>query len=263
MQNIKIILAYNGSNYLGWQKNQSGPSIEETLETSLEKVLSRNQIVLERNFPRKKALQAASRTDKGVHAKYQVVNFFISHHSPITLKTLSLLKHKLNLELPPDIVAYSLEKAPLAFHPSTDAKVKTYSYLVATKPFLNPFLREKVWHFPQNLSLHAMEQAAKFLLGERDFSAFCNEIASKPLYRVRKILKIEIIPATDGLYQFLIDGEAFLYKMVRNIVGTLVYVGANKIPLDQLPKRIQCKDRKLLGVTAPADGLTLEKIGYI
>ena len=263
IQNYKLVLCYKGTNYFGWQKTKMGPSIEEELETSLEKALEKEGLTLQRRFPKNKALQAASRTDRGVHAKQQVVNFLTDGNPSKSPSKILRIKNLINHSISQDIHVKSIDYAHASFHPSTDAKIKQYKYLVATSSFLSPFLTESAWHYPAELSLELMEKGAKLLLGKKDFSAFCNTIASKPLYRVRKILRIEIIPATDGLYQFTIEGEAFLYKMVRNIVGTLVYIGNNKIPLDQLQERIESKSRKNLGVTAPSHGLTLEKIGYI
>ncbi|MCK4934399.1 MAG: tRNA pseudouridine(38-40) synthase TruA [Simkaniaceae bacterium] len=231
--NIKLTISYDGAPFFGFQKTKEGPSVEEHLEKALEKVLKK-----------KVFLQAASRTDRGVHAKGQVVNF-----QSTSIPSLSLL----NTRLREEIRIIKIEKMQETFHPTLDSKGKAYHYLVTNHPFQLPFERAAAWHFPYKIDLNLLTLAAKKCIGTHDFSGLCNQIPSLPQNKIRTLTKCEIIPTKDRL-EFVIEGHSFLYKMVRNIVGTLLYIGAKKIDLDQL---FQVK-----GMTAPAHGLTLKTVYY-
>ncbi len=220
-----------------------GPSIEKTLEKVLEKILQH-----------KIKLQAASRTDKGVHAKKQVVNFFTNQ---IFEKEKFLFS--INSLLPADIKVLSVEKMSPSFHPTLDAKTKTYFYQVATSSILLPHKRHYFWHYHYPIDLKKMKQAASLFLGTHDFSSFCNESIEAG---IREITKIEITENKSQDFFFQISGKNFLYKMVRNLVGTLVYIGHGRIFLKQTLEILQKKDRKIAGITAPAHALFLENVSY-
>ncbi len=237
MDNFKLIVAYEGSSYLGWQKTNMGQSIEGELEKALSQIL---------HHPIK--LQAASRTDAGVHAEGQVVNFFTG--SAISLKSLNSL-------LPKDISGLSLEKMDEKFHPTLDCLGKEYHYTLCFGPTQLPFHRSFSWHFPYPLDLEKMETAASALVGEHDFSSFCNERQEDNL---RHVNKIEILSLAPDRLKISVAGNRFLYKMVRNLVGTLVYVGCGKILSGEVLEILQSKDRARAGVTAPAHGLSLHKV---
>ncbi len=222
-----------------------GPSIEETLQQALFQI-----------FHTPIFLQAASRTDAGVHAEGQVVNFIIQ----LTKKpNLFQLRIRLNALLPCDISILNLEIADLSFHPTVDALGKEYHYHIYNHSADHPLYRKFSWHFPYPLNLKAMRDAAIYFLGENDFSAFSNE---RVLDGARKITDIEISVVSENRVRIAVKGSHFLYKMVRNIAGTLIYVGCGKIPLDDIPLILASKDRKLAGVTAPAHGLTLFQVFY-
>lgn len=238
MRNIRLLLAYEGSNYLGWQKTAMGPSIEETVEKALSQVLQHEV-----------KLQAASRTDAGVHAEGQVVNFFTPKQ--ISLKSLNSL-------LPPDISILAMEEASPTFHPTLGARGKEYLYAMCLGPTQLPFHRSFSWHFGLSLDLEKMKKAAKDLIGEHDFSAFTNE---RQANNVRILHRITFDPSPNRL-KIRVAGNNFLYKMVRNIVGTLLYVGCGKIESDALTDILKSKDRSRAGVTAPAHGLVLKKVFY-
>lgn len=245
-KNIKLHLSYDGSNYYGWQKTSEGPSIEETLEKALVTILQHPI-----------TLQAASRTDAGVHAEDQVVNFYTKNH-PLNLDRL----HKsLNQLLPKDIKVNTLTSIEPAFHPTLDSLAKEYHYHITTDPWLSPFKRNFFWHFPKKLDLNLMKKAAGLLIGKQDFQAFTN--FRKPPYQdtTREIFSIHFDQNNNDLC-IQIKGDHFLYKMVRNIVGTLCYIGCHKIHLQELPSILQSKKRKNAGITAPASGLILKKIYY-
>ena len=157
--NYKLVISYDGTSYAGFQKTKLGPSIQETLERTLEIIL-RHPVTL----------QAASRTDAGVHAEGQVINFFTQ--KPIVTRT---LKYSLNGLLPKEIAILSAEEMPLDFHPTLDPIQKEYWYHICNTAVQLPFDRHTSWHFPSPLDVEAMRQAAEHLLGSHDFSTFCNE----------------------------------------------------------------------------------------
>ncbi|MGC2596276.1 MAG: tRNA pseudouridine(38-40) synthase TruA [Rhabdochlamydiaceae bacterium] len=245
-QNIKLVIAYLGSSFFGWQKTKVGPTIEETLENTLQTILQHEV-----------KLQAASRTDAGVHAEGQVVNF-------TTPKSLCLksLQQRLNFMLPRRISIISIEWAPDDFHPTLSCLKKEYWYHLCYGFAQIPFLRKTSWHFPSSLDLAPMRKASEHLTGTHDFSAFCNE---RPLWDrspVCKIEKIEIFPLPMKQLCISITGDHFLYKMARNIAGTLAYVGCGKLTADQIPSILASKDRTQAGITAPAHGLILKRVFY-
>lgn len=223
--NIKLTLSYHGTPFLGWQKTKTGPSIEQHLQQALHTLLEHKVV-----------LQAASRTDAGVHAKGQIVNFNSSHMPD---------QSALNALLPEEIRVLEMTRAEDTFHPTIDAKGKEYHYLITNHPFQLPFDLDCAWHFPYLLNLELMKKAAKELIGTHDFSSFCNQSPSNPEDKTRTLTQIAIHPTQDG-FRFEIKGHSFLYKMVRNLVGNLAYIGAGK-------------SKKM---TAPAHGLTLKKVYY-
>jgi len=245
-QNIKLILSYDGSAYLGWQASNVGVSIEGTLKEILEKILQQEV-----------ELQAASRTDAGVHAEAQVVNFFLEKP-----RNLEQLHKSLNQLLPKDIRVAAIDTAPESFHPTLEAKGKEYHYRLTRSHVQLPFDRLFAWHYPFPLDLKKMEAATEFFIGEHDFQAFGNAANPKPKDTIRTVHRLDIIPCGDEL-RFEVEGNHFLYKMVRNLVGTLVDIGAGKLLLDEAKKLIASKDRTLAGVTAPAHGLLLKKVLYV
>ena len=246
MKNIKLTLAYVGTAYGGWQNTNQGPSIEGALAGALETILQ---------HPVK--LQAASRTDAGVHAEGQVVNLFSETAVP-----LGKLQHSLNQLLPKDIVVKEIALAEAAFHPTMDALQKQYRYEVCHGNVQLPFFRQTSWHFPHPLDVMEMREAASYLLGSHDFSAFCNERSlwdRNPVCLIERI-EVEALPQNRLKITFL--GDHFLYKMVRNLAGTLLYVGCGKLEVDAIPDILKGKDRTLAGMTAPAHGLRLVNVFY-
>ena len=246
--NTKMVIAYDGTAYLGWQKTKEGPSIEESLHRVLEQVL---QVPI--------ALQVASRTDAGVHAQGQVLNFLtnkiVTDHPRLCIG--------INCLLPKDIVVLSAENAPEGFHPTLDCIGKDYHYWLDYGSYQLPQQRLYAWHIHHSLDFSSMRQAAQILCGCHDFSAFCNakknEVYSD---HVRELESVEILEHLDKRVQFIVRGNHFLYKMVRNIVGTLTYVGMGKIPLEKVSAILTGKDRTQAGVTAPAHGLTLYAVRF-
>lgn len=246
--NLKLVLAYDGTAYKGWQKTPLGPSIEDTLQRALQQI-----------FQCPMTLQAASRTDAGVHANGQVVNLF-AETDRLNLKR---LQFSLNQLLPRDIVVISIDKMPDAFHPTLDVIEKEYRYRICNGPFQLPQNRMYSWHVPYALDVGSMREAAKYFCGELDFRALCNLKTNKIYHHyVRKIESIEIEEFAQGRLEIRVTGTNFLYKMVRNIVGSLVDVGKKRIAVSKIPYILASKDRTQAGITAPAHGLNLWRIGY-
>lgn len=247
MRNIKIKIAYDGSAYLGWQKTKMGPSIEETIESVLSRILQHPI-----------TLQAASRTDAGVHAMGQIANFFTDREIP-----LAKLKYSLNSLLPRDISIHEMEETADGFHPTLDCKGKEYHYQVCDNKIQLPTERHYTWHYPHTLDLQKIREAIPLLIGQKDFSSFCNTREAAPYpHHIRNVQSIVLEEYFKGCVRFKIRGNNFLYKMVRNLVGTLVYVGVGKIRSEEIADIVQAKDRTKAGVTAPAHGLCLFKVDY-
>jgi tRNA pseudouridine38-40 synthase len=248
MANIKLIIAYDGKAYLGWQQTKEGASIEESLQKTLETLLQQSI-----------SLTSASRTDAGVHARGQVVNFYTEKKN----LDLGRLLAGINALLPEDISVFSAENMHDSFHATIDCIGKEYHYWMCTAPILYPQDRHTIWHYPYSLDLNLMKKAAQQLIGEHDFQALCNMKKNEEYEDyIRCIQSISIEEHSENKFLFKIEGTSFLYKMARNIVGLVTYVGRGIIPLEDVPKIIQSKDRTRSGITAPAHGLTLYKVLY-
>lgn len=241
--NIRFVLAYAGTRYFGFQKTKMGPSIEEEVEKKLSQILQQPI-----------TLQAASRTDRGVHAEGQVVNFSLEKQVDVDKLFDSLRKM-----LPRDIALIEMEEMHDAFHPTTDAKGKEYHYFLCNEKHQLPFHREFSWHIHQPLELFLMQKGAVHLEGRRDYSSLTNIRVEDGVRNIQTIA-IEPLPANRILFRII--GDRFLYKMVRNIVGTLVYVAMGKIAVNDLPSILESRHRPRAGITAPAHGLCLKKVFY-
>jgi tRNA pseudouridine38-40 synthase len=247
-RNIKCLTAYEGTRYLGWQKTETGMSIEGELLLALQKILQ-EQV----------RLQAASRTDAGVHATGQVFNFFTARPS----LDLQKLHNSFNSLLPKDIAILQCEEVSPDFHPTLHSKSKEYHYQVCFGSVQMPALRHYSWHFPHALNLKAMQAAAKQFLGTHDFSTFCNMLKEQEYaHTIRTLSRFEIIELEGQRLRIEIEGDHFLYKMVRNLVGTLMCVGCGKLAETDMRALLAKSDRTAAGITAPAHGLSLHKVFY-
>ncbi|CRX39441.1 tRNA pseudouridine(38-40) synthase TruA [Estrella lausannensis] len=246
MANVKLVIAYDGSNLFGWQKTITGPSVEEELEKALQTIL-RHPL----------SLQAASRTDRGVHARGQVVNFFTE--SPLNL---SKLVYSLNCILPNDIRVMSGEIAPDKFHPTLDVVAKEYHYYISRTQVELPFKRLYSWHCPFIKSVEAMREAAPLFVGKKDFSGFSNACkGGDEKDAVKNLMEIRIEESKEEI-AIAIRADHFLYKMARNIAGTLAYIGMGKLNASDIEEVFLSKDRTRAGITAPAKGLFLTRVFY-
>ena len=247
-QNLKLKIAYDGTAYLGWQKVQEGLTVESMIEEAFLKVLGRLPLI-----------QAGSRTDAGVHALDQCLNVY----SEEGFGELSHLKEALNTALPKDISIRHLAEAALDFHPSLDCLGKEYCYKVwHGSP---PPTQERLycWALPHHLDIPSMQAASQALIGQHDFSAFENQsLNPRSTPPISTLHTVKISSPTQGQLEISITGERFLYKMARNLVGTLVQIGEGRIPAKDLANILASKDRSLSGMTAPAHGLLLARTFY-
>lgn len=246
MHNYKVLLTYDGSGFNGWQKSPGFRTVEQVLQETLEKKLQHPI-----------TLQAASRTDAGVHAVGQVVNFFSLHK-------LEGIKFCLGMNrlLPDDIRLWGLEEADYSFHPTLDNTGKEYRYKIQLGIFQNPLLRNSAWHIYYPVNLNAVRAAACLLEGTHDFEAFCNAHGALPKESTIRTIRSLTIHEFDTYIEIRVVGDNFLYKMVRNIVGTLMDIGMGNLSAEDIPKILQQKKRAYAGVTAPAHGLTLQQLFF-
>jgi tRNA pseudouridine38-40 synthase len=245
---FKLVIAYDGTAYQGWQWQKIGLGVQQKIEE-----------VLAKYFPSAPRLHSSSRTDTGVHALGMVAHVEVPRTEfkmPVGRLALAL-----NAFLPDDIRVLSAVRAPGKFHARFHSTGKQYRYFVWNHPAMNPLLQNRAWHFPVKLDLAAMRAAAKLFLGERDFKAFTVSRRYEMKSTVRTLARCDIKRSGPQL-TFLIEGDGFLYKMCRGIVGTLVQVGQGKIAVDDIAAILASGDRRVAGMTAPAHGLVLWKVYY-
>lgn len=265
MRNIKCTIAYDGTDFCGWQAQPGQATIQGALTD-----------VLERLTQHRLMIHAAGRTDAGVHAAGQVINF----------KTQSTLaadefQHAFNALLPPSIRVNDAEEVGPDFHSRWDALAKTYRYRIFRGRIVPPFLWKYVSHDPYELNFEAMAEAARVFIGEQDFSTFAASTGSEEDDRerttLRTIYQSEWVRGQNGNsrpgshpgsdpgeeeWVYVVRGKSFLRHMVRKMVGTLLEVGRGKLALDELPRLLALRDRSKSGPTAPAQGLCLEEVEY-
>lgn len=244
MRNLRLDICYDGTRYRGWQRL---PGKDDTIQGKLEGCLSR---ILGEQIE----ISGSGRTDAGVHAKGQVANF----HCESTMASAEILT-QLRRYLPEDIGIYSCKDVSPRFHARLNAKEKTYQYRIwnSEKPCV--FDRRFVAVMPERLDLNAMQQAAEYLCGEHDFSAFCGNAKMKKS-TVRFIRSIEIQRCGEEIW-LRFTGNGFLHNMVRILVGTLIEVGRGVRSADSIPELFGGK-RAEAGFLAPAQGLCLEEVTY-
>ncbi len=248
MLKFKLTIAYDGTNYAGWQVQQSGVGVQQRVEEALAKL-----------FPSVGRIHSSSRTDTGVHALGMVAHVEIpkaEFKMPVNKLALAL-----NAHLPEDIRVLSARRCAADFHARFDAAGKQYRYFVWNHTAMNPLLRHQAWQVPRTLDLPAMRSAAHLFLGKHDFKSFAANRNYEVECTVRTLSRCEI-RRNGPLLTFIIEGDGFLYKMCRGIVGTLVQVGQGKIASEEIKRILAGKDRRLAGMTAPACGLVLWKVFY-
>lgn len=244
-RNIRIKVTYEGTRYQGWQKQETS---DNTIQGKLERLLSRM-------CDEEITIQGSGRTDAGVHALGQVVNF----HTSSTMSTEEMLAY-MNRYLPEDIAVVDIAEVPERFHSRLNAKGKRYSYRVWNSSIPNVFWRRYSHTVEDSLDIEAMKTAATYLLGEHDFKAFTSTKKGKKS-TVRRIDSIDIIKEGD-LITFTFVGNGFLYHMIRILVGTLLDVGKGERSTEAIPAVMESKNRENAGELVPGKGLVLEEVYY-
>ncbi len=245
---VKLTIAYDGQAYSGWQVQKTGLGVQQRVEEAFAKL-----------FEDPIRLHASSRTDTGVHALGMVAHVVLDKRQ--FRMTASKLALALNAHLPEDIRVVSARRCHDDFHARFDAAGKQYRYFVWNQTAHNPLLRKLCWHIPRKLDLDAMRESALLLLGRHDFKSFAATRSYEMESTVRTLFRCDV-RKQGSLLTFILEGDGFLYKMCRGIVGTLVQVGQGKIASGEVPGILETRDRRAGGMSAPAHGLVLWKVRY-
>ena len=243
---VKMVVAFDGTYYCGWQIQPNGITIEQVLNAHLSRLLGEDITVT-----------GASRTDSGVHSLGNVCIFDTNTRMPA-----EKISYALNQKLPEDIVVQSSCEVSEDFHPRFSNSKKTYEYRILNRKFRNPTRRLDTYFFHYDLDLKKMQEAASYIEGEHDFSCFCSAGAQvNSTVRTVYICKVTRDSETD-IVSIRIQGNGFLYNMVRIIAGTLIKVGNGDIEPNKIIEIIESKDRAKAGPTAPAHGRTMIGLEY-
>ena len=245
MRHIRLVVEYDGSQLHGWQRQHGVATVQQHLEETLGKLLTHPTPVA-----------GASRTDAGVHARGQVASFRTERAIP-----LHGIRRGLNSMLPASIAVRDASEVPDDFHPRFSATGKHYRYSILTRNERSPRLRDRAWHHPERLDVHAMHEATTALIGEHDFAAF-RAAGCTAKTTTRRVDSIALTRSAPYLLDIDIRGNAFLRQMVRILVGTLTEVGTGRRSAAQVPEILASKDRTRAGITAPAHGLELIEVRY-
>ncbi|MFQ5700687.1 MAG: tRNA pseudouridine(38-40) synthase TruA [Acidobacteriota bacterium] len=247
MPSLKLTVEYIGTAYKGWQAQPGQPTIQGVLRDVL-KMLLREQV----------DVSGAARTDAGVHAHGQVACVHLG--GPVDRDR---LHRSLRAVLPGDIGVRRIETVEEGFHPRHSATGRVYRYRIIEGDYLSPFERGFAAFCPGLLDVEAMDEAARALLGEHDFTSFCasGDVSTSRVKRIRTS-RVERDPARPGLVTYTVEADSFLQYMVRNIAGTLIEIGRGRRNPGDIPRLLAARDRRLAGPTAPARGLFLMEVLY-
>lgn len=244
MKRVKMVVAYDGTNYKGWQVQPNGITIEEVLNKTLSDLLGENIVVT-----------GASRTDSGVHSLGNVAIFDTETRMPA-----DKIAFALNQRLPEDIVVQGSCEVPADWHPRYQNSKKTYEYRIVNRTFRMPTRRLDTYFYHHPLDVEKMKKAASYLVGEHDFKSFC-AIGAQVKTTVRTIYSCDVFKEGD-IITIRVTGNGFLYNMVRIIAGTLIRVGGGDFEPEQMQDILDACDRAAAGPTAPAHGLTMIGLEY-
>lgn len=240
-----MIVEYDGGAYSGWQRQKNHISVQEEIEKALSRL-----------FGEKITIVGSGRTDKGVHAEGQVAHFDID-----TQMSTFRMKGSLNSFLPKDIQIREINKVADDFHAQYDAKRKTYEYKAFISRIKQPLKRNYYIQIVPPVDIELIKECAKKIVGKHDFLAFSVDNNQERLNTVREIYSLEIEVQGEDII-FTIEGNGFLYKMVRTIIGTLIWIGKGKLPPDVIDKMFETGSRCLGGKTMPPNGLVLKSVEY-
>ena len=244
MKRIKLTVAYDGTDYCGWQIQPNGITVEEVLNKALSRLTGEDI-----------AVTGASRTDAGVHARGNVAVFDTASTIPP-----ERFSYAVNTLLPEDVVVVKSEEVAADWHPRYQESVKTYAYHILNREMPDPVRRKYVWHVNCPLDLEKMRTAAEYLTGEHDFKSFCS-IHTGAKTTVRTIYSMDV-ERSGEVITIRVSGNGFLYNMVRIITGTLVEAGRGFRQPESVKELLDAGERGKAGPTAPAQGLLLESIEY-
>jgi tRNA pseudouridine38-40 synthase len=250
MRNLKLVLAYDGADFSGWQVQPEAATVQGTLASAI------GRITGEKALP-----QASGRTDAGVHALAQVVTF--TTESPMPTQNFITA---LNDVLPPSVRVLEATEAAADFHARHAAQAKTYRYRIYRGAICSPFLARYVWHFPYPLDEKAMADAAGLVVGEHDFTSFAavdpeRGRDAEPLSNMRRIF-FSAWERVGEEFVYTVRGSGFLHHMVRNLVGTFILVGKKTLKREDISRILETRNRSAAGATAPASGLYLVNVEY-
>lgn len=245
MRTLKLTVAYDGTRFVGWQRQAEGDSIQALLEEALARFEGAPVTV-----------HGAGRTDAGVHALGQVASVRLTcAHDTATLV------RALNAQLPADLRVLAVDEAAPDFHARFSARTKTYRYQIRNAPIATPFERAYVWHLPEPLNVQAMRDAAAMVVGTHDFAAF-QSVGTQVPCSIRTILRSDIVQPEPGLLAYEVTGDGFLRHMVRALAGTLVEIGRGWRTPESMRDLIFGGTRHDAGATAPPQGLFLVGVAY-
>ena len=244
MRNIKLRIAYDGSEFHGWQRQPGLRTVQQVLEAALAPLTGWGRTTT-----------ASGRTDAGVHAVGQVVHFLTASRHPT-----HVFVKALNAVLPSDVRVLEAIDMPQAFHATLDAKAKLYRYVIDNAPIASPFHLKQSWHLFQKLDAEAMHRAAQALKGWHDFRSFETNWPNRTS-SVRTITHIAVSRMMDFVW-IDVEADGFLYNMVRSIAGTLSLVGLGKRPEPWVGEVLKAEDRRQAGPTAPPQGLFMIRVRY-
>jgi tRNA pseudouridine38-40 synthase len=245
MRNIKLTVSYDGTDYNGWQTQPGYPTVQESLEKAIAAVTGEERV----------RVNASGRTDAGVHAVGQVVNFYTA-----TRLAPDVLVRAVNANLPRDVVTRDGADVPQVFDANRDAKRKLYRYVIHDGEVADPFLRRYYCPAKRRLDAAAMARAAEPLKGRHDFRCFETEWPNR-MSSVRTVTHLAVNRAGDWIW-LDVEADGFLYNMVRAIAGTLINVGRGHWPESEVAAILEAGDRTRAGPTAPAQGLFLMRVTY-
>ena len=245
MRNFLITITFDGSHFHGWQIQNNAVTVQEVFQTALYKILGEQPDI-----------KACSRTDSGVHANMFCISMKTEHRIPA-----ERLKGALNNFLPLSVAVLDCVEVPLEFHARYDCKGKRYVYKIWNSSVRNPFLEKYALHYRRNIDEGLLDKASKDFIGKHDFTSFCT-FDNRKADNMERTVKSFTVERNENLILMSVEADGFLYNMVRIMVGTLLKIQQGKIPADGIPKLFEQRNRNHQGVTAPPQGLYLDKVFY-